>query len=347
MNLLKRLDEYDFRARFVPAFIVSVPIICGFIAVFPLAREMRGAILGPTLETVLVLLLVRVARDEGKKIEPAMIAAWDGLPTTRFLRHRNREIEAATRERYKRTLSRVAGIGFPTQGEEAADPTVADSTYVSAVDALRERRRTKSHALVFKENCNYGMVRNLLGLRATGIVATCISAIAVIGGLYLFPATTSREWAALAFATCLLVVVILFQWATQPVLKRTCNAAGKSNDLSLVLRIRHGTRSFLFAGDAEAEAWDDMVERYGPALKSDYLKASHHGRDSGHHPEALKHIAPRITFVSVGRKPDTDASSKYRQQCNKVASTRFYGDMELRVNDDDSLQWFVQRNADK
>lgn len=132
-----------------------------------------------------------------------------------------------------------------------------------------------------------------------------------------------------------------------PILLASCNAAGKSNDLSLVLRIRHGTRSFLFAGDAEAEAWDDMVECYGPALKSDYLKASHHGRDSGHHSEALKHIAPRITFVSVGRKPDTDASSKYRQQCNKVASTRFYGDMELRVNDDASLRWFVQRNADK
>jgi hypothetical protein len=119
-------------------------------------------------------------------------------------------------------------MGFPTQSEEAADPTVADSTYLSAVDALRERRRTKSYALVFKENCNYGMVRNLLGLRATGIVSTCLSAIAVIGGLSLFPATTSREWAALAFATCLLVVVVLFRWATQPVLKRTADAYAKA-----------------------------------------------------------------------------------------------------------------------
>jgi competence protein ComEC len=60
----------------------------------------------------------------------------------------------------------------------------------------------------------------------------------------------------------------------------------------------------------------------------------------------MKLIAPRVTFVSVGRKPDTDASSKYRQQCKRVASTRYYGDMELRFHDDGSLEWFVERNAE-
>ncbi|HME83078.1 MAG TPA: hypothetical protein VKG91_00610 [Roseiarcus sp.] len=132
-----------------------------------------------------------------------------------------------------------------------------------------------------------------------------------------------------------------------PTLVTSCNHAGKSNDLSIVLRLRHAGRSFLLAGDAESEAWDDMVAHYGANLKSDYLKASHHGRDSGYHLEALKHVAPRITFVSVGRKPDTDASSKYRQQCKKVASTRFYGNMELRIDDSGAVEWFVQRNAEK
>jgi competence protein ComEC len=89
-----------------------------------------------------------------------------------------------------------------------------------------------------------------------------------------------------------------------------------------------------------------MKNYYGATLKSDYLKASHHGRDSGYHLEVLKLIAPRVTFVSVGRKPDTDASSKYRQQCKIVASTRYYGNMELRPNDDGTREWFVGRNAD-
>ena len=125
-----------------------------------------------------------------------------------------------------------------------------------------------------------------------------------------------------------------------------CNRTEKSNDLSLVLRVRHNTRSILLPGDAEEAAWTNMVAHYGRALKSDYLKASHHGRDSGYYREALNLIDPRITFVSVGRKPDTDASSKYRQQCPKVASTRFYGNMELRFLDDGSMKWLVDWNAD-
>jgi hypothetical protein len=38
----------------------------------------------------------------------------------------------------------------------------------------------------------------------------------------------------------------------------------------------------------------------------------------------------------LGRKPDTDASSEYRQQSQRVASTRYHGNMELRFHDDGS-----------
>jgi competence protein ComEC len=68
-----------------------------------------------------------------------------------------------------------------------------------------------------------------------------------------------------------------------PALVKACNLSQKSNDLSLVLRIHHKAGSVLLAGDAEAAAWDDMKNYYGAKLKSDYLKASHHGRDSGYH----------------------------------------------------------------
>ena len=61
---------------------------------------------------------------------------------------------------------------------------------------------------------------------------------------------------------------------------------------------------------------------------------------------ALKLIDPVMTFVSVGRKPDTDSSYKYRQlPGRKVASTRYYGNIELRIHDNDDWQWFVDHNA--
>jgi hypothetical protein len=33
-------------------------------------------------------------------------------------------------------------------------------------------------------------------------------------------------------------------------------------------------------------------------------------------------------------------------ECNKVASTRFCGNMELRIDDSGAVEWFVQRNSD-
>jgi len=126
---------------------------------------------------------------------------------------------------------------------------------------------------------------------------------------------------------------------------RLCNTAEKSNDVSLVLRVRHAGRSILLPGDAEALAWDNMVNFYGSRLKSDILKAAHHGRDTGYHQKAVSLIAPWLTIVSVGLKPDTDASNKYRQQTgNRVPSTRYHGDIEVRIEDNGVMNWYVDRN---
>jgi competence protein ComEC len=123
-----------------------------------------------------------------------------------------------------------------------------------------------------------------------------------------------------------------------------CERSDRFNDASIVLRLWHARRSVLLPGDAEGDAWASMLGFYGDRLKSDFLKASHHGRDSGYHLPAVQQIAPEITFVSVGRKPDTDASSKYRQQSGRVASTRYHGNIQLDIYDDGQWKWFVDRN---
>lgn len=75
-----------------------------------------------------------------------------------------------------------------------------------------------------------------------------------------------------------------------------CDLGDKVNDMSIVLRLWHAGRSVLLPGDAEADAWGAMVEFYGHALKSDFLKASHHGRDSGYHLHAVQRIANAISW---------------------------------------------------
>lgn len=49
-----------------------------------------------------------------------------------------------------------------------------------------------------------------------------------------------------------------------------------SNDCSIVLRLTHGSNTFLFTGDAEEEAENDMLAS-GMDLSADVLKVGHHG----------------------------------------------------------------------
>jgi beta-lactamase superfamily II metal-dependent hydrolase len=116
--------------------------------------------------------------------------------------------------------------------------------------------------------------------------------------------------------------------------------------VSYVLRLRHANRTVLLTGDIEEEAWRDLEAHYKGSLKSDYLQASHHGRDSGFHESSLKLIDPMVVIVSVGRKPPTDAHSKYKAVCSQVWSTRYYGDIALHIADDGTPQWYVERNPD-
>lgn len=72
-----------------------------------------------------------------------------------------------------------------------------------------------------------------------------------------------------------------------------------SNNISVVISVTHGGRSILLAGHAEALAWEDTVRVYGESQRSDVLKASPRGRDSGYHMEPVRHVAPELTVMLV------------------------------------------------
>jgi len=115
------------------------------------------------------------------------------------------------------------------------------------------------------------------------------------------------------------------------------------NELSYVLRVRHAGKSIILGGDAEETAWTYILRNYGGEnLKCDVLKASHHGRDSGYHQEAVKAMSPLATVVSVGKKPETDASNKYRSHSPNVWSTRWKGTISLTITDTGAIQYSTE-----
>jgi len=169
-DAMRPFDEYDLRARIFPALVVSLPVVACVYTVIPAARSMTGFGLGGLLEASALYFIARIARDKGAKAQKRLFKEWGGLPSTLFLRHRDGTIDPLTKARYKVCLAKLTGLEFPSESAEEALPDVADSTYASSVKALLEQRRDKKFRLIFLENCNYGFMRNLFGLRAIGLL---------------------------------------------------------------------------------------------------------------------------------------------------------------------------------
>lgn len=115
------------------------------------------------------------------------------------------------------------------------------------------------------------------------------------------------------------------------------------NLLSYALLIEYGGKKVVLGGDGEKETWDYIMDKYRDLIKDiSILKASHHGRDSGYHQNAVKHMNPTYTIVSVGKKPSTDASNKYRQYSDNVWSTRWKGNIIFEIDSNGEIRHETQ-----
>jgi competence protein ComEC len=73
-----------------------------------------------------------------------------------------------------------------------------------------------------------------------------------------------------------------------------------ANNDSLVFMIESGGRSFLFTGDVEKEAEEDILH-LGKWLKSDVLKTPHHGGKTSADEAFFRAVSPDVAVISVGR----------------------------------------------
>ena len=74
----------------------------------------------------------------------------------------------------------------------------------------------------------------------------------------------------------------------------------EENNTSLVLRIAGKRHAFLFAGDVEQEAEDDL-DHLGKWLRSDVVKIPHHGGRTSVHARLLSAVSPSVAVISAGR----------------------------------------------
>jgi competence protein ComEC len=130
--------------------------------------------------------------------------------------------------------------------------------------------------------------------------------------------------------------------------RHSLNAAANPNALSYVLRFDVGKCTVVIGGDATEEMWDEFYRKHGGNLsKVHLLKASHHGRKSGYHREAVKAMNPDVTICSVGElKAKDDAAASYERFSVKGCfSTVDHGDIVAKCWSDGDV-WLRERDGD-
>jgi len=105
----------------------------------------------------------------------------------------------------------------------------------------------------------------------------------------------------------------------------------ETNDTSIAVRVTYGKTSFLFTGDAEREAEQDMVDS-GYDLSATVLQVGHHGSDSSSSYVFLREVMPQYAVISVGADnsyghPTEEALSRLRDAGAAVYRTDLQGDI--------------------
>jgi hypothetical protein len=166
---------YTLPARVYPVIIVCLPAALALFAWFPDKSWNLGILSAVGVTSALTMLGSQIGRDLGKAKEPGLWESWGGKPTTQLLRHRDRQIDQNTKERYHKRLSQLMKFDLPTPRQEEVHPGAADDAYNAAVIWLiGQEKAGPRRDLLFKENVNYGFRRNLWAMRPAGILIAAI-----------------------------------------------------------------------------------------------------------------------------------------------------------------------------
>lgn len=177
-------DAYGRRAWLTPAALLLAPAALVVIAAVPTEPWWWSrfvALIGVCNPWVLPTNFVR---DRGKEVEPQLWQSWGGEPVVQLMRWAAASNPVA-HARLHSAITAATGLALPTAEEEASDPRKADHIYGAASTELRVRTRNAAQfGLLAQELADYGMRRNLLGVRHVGrVIALMSSAVAAAIGI--------------------------------------------------------------------------------------------------------------------------------------------------------------------
>lgn len=175
------MDQYDRRARLMPALIVILPAALAVIALAP------DAVLGWSGGVALIVqaggsfLLAQIVGDAGKRKEPTLFEHFGGRPTEMMLCHGHCTNKVLLAERHRKLVALFPSIKIPTAATEKKEFKAALGVYAACIDRVRGMARTdkSKYADVHRENIHYGFRRNLWAVKPWGVTVAAVSTVAI------------------------------------------------------------------------------------------------------------------------------------------------------------------------
>ena len=203
-------DRYELNARLKPALLLLLPAILVALAWVPQLTTLGGGILTLAVTCGVTYLLAQIARGRGRDLERRWGERVGRRQSARLLSHGDNQIRAGIKTRITDLVSEF-GPGFPSEEEEATNPSQAEERRLDAVEWLLEVTRADAESsLLLSENIAYGFWRNLRALKPIGLVIT-VAAAALDGWLtYTMGESDPRFiWGVAAGIFCVLAI---FAW---------------------------------------------------------------------------------------------------------------------------------------
>ena len=118
------------------------------------------------------------------------------------------------------------------------------------------------------------------------------------------------------------------------------------NNYSVAVRFVHGENSFLFTGDIEKEAENDIMEN-GYDISADVLKVGHHGSSTSSQKSFINAVSPQYAVIEVGspnsyNHPNSDTVKRLEKKEIVIYRTDLYGDIVF-VSDGNAFKILTEK----
>jgi len=211
MDMKFPIDSYDLKARYMPALLVSFPVLILLWTCFYPEIETISKIVGGILSAAILYFISIFVRALGKRIEAGLWESWGGAPSTQLVLWKNDNLGEGLKKKYHEIVREDLGLPMPTKQEEQAAPQKATKMTEDAFRAVKGViRKHDSKGLWSIANAEYGFARNLYGSKWLWVALsiTCF----VISALFLWKQSSNLVMVGFIILCLNLAGCIIFSW---------------------------------------------------------------------------------------------------------------------------------------